>query len=59
MLKRCKNFFKRKAIHDYDAFLNAKPIECFFSISYTVPEIIKKPKKEHEKNVFTKNLIFN
>ena len=61
MIKGCTNFFKWKAIHDFDAFFNAEFIDCFiFSISCTVPEIIlKKLKKKHYKNGFIKNLIFN
>ena len=43
MIKGCKQFFKQKAIHDFDAFFNKESIDCFvFSISYTVPKIIGK-----------------
>ena len=43
MIKGCGKLFKRKAIHDFDVFFNAKPIDCFvFSVSYKVPEVIKK-----------------
>ena len=58
MIKRCKKFFEWKAIHDFDAFFNVESIRCFFPISYIFPEIIKK-KEKHEKNSFTKSLIFN
>ena len=29
MIKGCKKLFKRKAIHDFDAFFNAENIYCF------------------------------
>ena len=36
MVKGCRNFFKRKIIHDFDALFNAESIDSFvFSISYT------------------------
>ena len=53
------DFYLVQLGHDFDAFFNAESIHCFFSISYTVPEIIKKTKKKHKINRFTKNLVFN
>ena len=48
MIKGCKQFFKRKAIRDFDAFLNSEFIDCFhFSIFYT--EIIQKKKLKKKK----------
>ena len=51
-MKGRKKLFKRKIIHDFNAFLTQNPL-IVFSISYTVPEIIK---KKHEKMVLQKTL---
>ena len=41
MIKGCKNFSKRKTIHDFDEFFNVKSTDCFvFLISNTDPKII-------------------
>ena len=55
MIKGCKIFFKRKAMHDNNAVLNLESIHFFvFSISYTISEIIKKLKKNTKKIVLQK-----
>ena len=41
MIKGCKQFFKLKAIHDFDAFLNAVYIDCFV---FSIKNMLKKHK---------------
>ena len=52
MIKVCKKFFELKSIHDSDTLFNVESIVCFiFSISYTVPEILKRKLKENTKKM--------
>ena len=47
MIKGRKKLFKQKVIHNFNSLFNAESIDCFvFSISYIVPETIKKKLKK-------------
>ena len=52
MINGCKQFFERKAIHDFDAFFNEEFIDFFVSsTSFTVPEMIEKNFQKTRKKI--------
>ena len=56
MINASKNVLKRKAIHDFNAFLNAESIDCFF-FRYLIQLLrLLKNYKRTKKKMFHKKL---
>ena len=58
MMKGCNKFFKRNAIHDFNAFFNAESIDCFFDILYSSWDYLKKTIKKSRKIMFLQKTLY-